>query len=97
MHDEQYYSLKRIAAVDDIAMDALVADESSSLLWFSFRAKVGTNFDLGARFIFGEHVYFPLLIYPFSWTVSRGTCMITILMTSRNFNFFLLPAIMVIH
>ena len=52
MHDEQYYSLKRITTVDDIAMDALVMDESSSLLWFSFCAKVGTNFDPGARFIF---------------------------------------------
>ena len=52
MHDEQYYSLKRVATIDDIAMDALVVDVSSSLLWFSFRAKVGTNFDPGARFNF---------------------------------------------
>ena len=52
MHVEQYYLLKRVATVADIAVDALVVDESSSLLWFSFRAKVGTNFDPGARFMF---------------------------------------------
>ena len=34
--------------VDDVAMNALVMDESFSLLWFSSRAKVGTNFDQGA-------------------------------------------------
>ena len=39
-------------AVDDIAMDALVMDESSSLSWFSFRAKVGTNFEPGRESFF---------------------------------------------
>ena len=65
MHDEQYYSLKRFTTVDDIAMDALVMDESSSLLWFSFRAKVGTNFDPGANHSSGKHdVVFSLSCHP---------------------------------
>ena len=45
MHDEQYYLLKRFSTVDDVAMNAL----GSSFQWFSFRAKVGTNFDPGAH------------------------------------------------
>ena len=64
-----------------------VVDESSSLLWFSFRAKVGTNFDPGARFFFLR-------------LLSRGTYMMTIPITSQNFVFiylYLLPAILVIH
>ena len=40
-------TIEEIHTVDDIAMDALVMDESSSLSWFSFRAKVDPNFELG--------------------------------------------------
>ena len=36
-------TFKKTHTVHDIAMDTLVMDESSSLLWFSFRAKVATN------------------------------------------------------
>ena len=52
-----YYPLQRFTTVDDVALDALVMDESSSLRWFSFRAKVGTNFDPGANHSSGEHVH----------------------------------------
>ena len=48
MHDEQYNLLKRFTTVEDVAMDALVIGESSSLLWFSFPAYVGSIFDPGA-------------------------------------------------
>ena len=44
--------LKRFQTVDDIAMDALVMDESSSLSWFSFRANVDPNFELGRESLF---------------------------------------------
>ena len=44
--------IEEIHTVDDIAMDALVMDESSSLSWFSFRAKVDPNFELGRESFF---------------------------------------------
>ena len=78
MHDEQYYSFKRFTTFDDVAMDALVMDESSSLLWCFFRAKVGTNFDLGAN-----HSSRSLLLYNdplFVELVLHETCLLTILM-----------------
>ena len=45
-------TIEEIHTVDDIAMDALVMDESSSLSWFSFRAKVDPNFELGRESLF---------------------------------------------
>ena len=45
-------TIEETFSVDDIAMDALVMDESSSLAWFSFRAKVGTNFEPGRESFF---------------------------------------------
>ena len=45
-------TIEEIHTVDDIAMDALVMDESSSLSWFSFLAKVDANFELGRESFF---------------------------------------------
>ena len=45
-------TIEETHTVDDIAMDALVMDESSSLSWFSFRAKVDTNFEPGRESFF---------------------------------------------
>ena len=45
-------TIEETHTVDDIAMDALVMDESSSLSWFSFRAKVDSNFDPGRESFF---------------------------------------------
>ena len=45
-------TIEETHTVDDIAMDALVMDESSSLSWFSFRAKVGTHCEHGRESFF---------------------------------------------
>ena len=46
-------TIEETHTVDDIAMDALVMDESSSLSWFSFPAKFGTNFEHRRESFFG--------------------------------------------
>ena len=45
-------TIEETHTVDDIEMDALVMDESSSLSWFSSRAKVDTNFEPGRESFF---------------------------------------------
>ena len=44
-------TIEETHTVDD-TMDALVMDESSSHSWFSFRAKVDTNFEPGRESFF---------------------------------------------
>ena len=51
-------TIEETHTVDDIAMDALVMDESSSLSWFSFRAKKSVpTVNTGANHSSGEHAH----------------------------------------